>query len=382
MRAKEIIRLIPEDTLNLLAAETKVDHQVKKLDGVTMFQLILFSLLHSDKVSLRMMEGLFESMQFKFINQKHEEGTKYNSIRDRIATINPKFFERIFEDVFDTFCKLLKEKDAIVRYDSTMVAISSALVDWGMRVGSKTDKVQLKYTIGMKGSLPCHVKIFDTAEALSEDKTIPEAIFEDTNNKGCIVVFDRGVQKRKTFVKLVENGSLFVTRLKAGAKYKIVKSLPLITDKRTTSLIITEDSLVQLNDTKGPVSHIFRLIKATIKATGEVILFLTNIEEMTAYEIASIYKQRWDIEKLFKFLKQHLNLSHITVRNENGIKVMIYMILILSILLIAYNHFNKITGYKIPLLKFTLDLEKDITKAVVILCGGDTNRMPHLFSDS
>jgi hypothetical protein len=55
-----------------------------------------------------------------------------------------------------------------------MVAVYAVFVNWKMKVGSKTNKKQLKFTIGMKGSLPCHVSIFKTQESLNEDKTIPK----------------------------------------------------------------------------------------------------------------------------------------------------------------------------------------------------------------
>lgn len=56
MRAKELLQLIPEEELNVLAIEAQVDYQVKKLSGLTMFQLILFSMINRKRISLRVME--------------------------------------------------------------------------------------------------------------------------------------------------------------------------------------------------------------------------------------------------------------------------------------------------------------------------------------
>jgi len=383
MKAKQLLRLIPAERLEFLAVESKVDTQVKKLDGVTMFQLILHSMLHSDKASLRVMETIFHSMQFKMISGLVKETTKFNSIRDRIATINSHFFEKIFSSVFDTFNEFFQEETEIVRYDSTMIAISSKLVKWGMKVGSKTDKVQLKYTIGMKGSFPCHVKIFDQPEALCEDKTIPAAILENTDKNNCVVVFDRGVQKRKAWIKLTDENISFVTRIKTDVRYRVVIENEIAGSSEESTVAIQEDIIVQLMDGNGKwLNNEFRLVKATIVKSNSPIYFLTNIKDVGADEVAAIYKRRWDIEVLFKFLKQHLNLSHIMVRNENGIRVMIYMTLILSILLIAYKKLNKISSYKITKLMFSNDLETEIVREIVIICGGNPNKMKHLFNDS
>lgn len=388
MQVRQLLDLIPESQLEALAAESKVDYQVKKLTGRTVFHLILFSMINSERASLRVMEAMFHSMQFRLVSGTQEMETKYNSIRDRIATINPDYFERIFLLLFDHFNKLLKEQHSIIRYDSTMVAVSSRLVEWGMKVGVKSkwpgkDKVQLKYTIATKGSLPCDVEIFDDQQSLSEDKTIPFAIFNDKHSKNSIVVFDRGVQRRKTFKKLSDTSRLFVTRINTEVRYHKVNQLPVDSADVNSTVSIQSDMIVQLQDAKSKrIKTPFRLIKATIKESGELIYFLTNITDLSCYDIAAIYKQRWDIEPFFRFLKQHLNLTHLVARNINGIRVMIYMTLILAILLLAYKKLNKISSYKIAKLRFDLELDAEIMKQVAILCGGDPSKIKNLFNDS
>src|SRR5438552_4178827 len=140
MNASALLNLIPEKELEFLSAETKTDHQVKKLTGPTMFRLILFSMLNSNKTSLRIMESFYHSATFRALAGKENSTTKYNSIRDRITTINAKYFEKIFYVLFDKFSDKLKEKNTLIRFDSTMIAVSSKVVDWGMKVGHKTNK--------------------------------------------------------------------------------------------------------------------------------------------------------------------------------------------------------------------------------------------------
>ncbi|MEI7669735.1 MAG: IS4 family transposase [Pseudomonadota bacterium] len=385
MKVKELLALIPEKDLMFLAAETKVDHQVKKLNGIVMFQLILFTLLDVQKASLRMMEEVFSSMKFKIISGiVKDASTKFNSISDRIATINPDFFEKIFIQLFEKFNQLLGEKDAIIRYDSTMIAISSKLVEWGMKAGSKTDKVQLKYTIATKGSLPCDVKIFDESNNVDENTTIPNTILGNDISLSGIVVFDRGVSGRKAFNLLNDNNRKFVTRIKTDSVYKVVKENKVDADfkKENQTIAIHEDLIIYLRETsKGWTKNKFRLIKATIISTQQPIYFLSNIEDIDAYEIAAIYRQRWDIEQFFRFIKQHLNATHLVARNKNGIRVMIYMTLILSILIIVYKNFNKLSTYKMAKLKFSLELERALTKQIVILSGGDPDKLPQFFND-
>jgi len=188
-------------------------------------------------------------------------------------------------------------------------------------------------------------------ESFSEEKTIPKAIFQHKPKSEDIVVFDRGVQKRGTFVEFTNENIQFVTRLNTDAHYKIVSENKLQSKPKNATVTIKKDYIVYLRSDHKWILVPMRLIIATVDETGEEIYFLSNIEKLAAYDITFIYKRRWDIEVLFKFLKQELNLSHLVSRTENGIRVMIYMTLIVAILLIAYKKLNKLEGYKIPKLK-------------------------------
>jgi len=155
-------------------------------------------------------------------------------------------------------------------------------------------------------------------------------------------------------------------------------------NEATTSVTVSinENLIVYLRESNHQwTKNTFRLIKATIIKTQQPIWFITNIEDTDAYQIADLYKQRWDIEPFFKFLKQHMNVTHLVARNKNGIRVMIYMTLILALLIIVYKHFNKIVNYKIAKLRFSLELERAATKQIVLLTGGDPDKLPQYFSD-
>jgi len=146
MKFNELLAFIPEEQLDFLSIETKVDLQVKKLKGAVMFKLLLYSLLENDKPSLRVMENYFNSSKFKFLANTAGVNTKFNSIGDRLSTINSEYLEKIFNHLFEKYIALLGEKKSLQIYDSTMIGLSSKLVDWAMKSGRKTNKVQLKFT--------------------------------------------------------------------------------------------------------------------------------------------------------------------------------------------------------------------------------------------
>lgn len=114
MKVEQIFKLIPTKTLSFLDLQTNVDYQVKKLSGLVVFKLILFSMLSGNKLSLRVMESFLASAQFKnFLGDDFNIESKYNSILDRISTINYIFFERLFDSIFIKYNQLLGEQHAL-----------------------------------------------------------------------------------------------------------------------------------------------------------------------------------------------------------------------------------------------------------------------------
>ncbi|MBK9799766.1 MAG: IS4 family transposase [Bacteroidetes bacterium] len=384
MTVEALLKLIPADTFSFLAAETKVNHQVKKLSGETLFKLILFSMLHSDKPSLRVMESFLQSAKFKKLNGQKEVAVKYNSIHDRICAINSAYFQKMFETIFTLYNKHLKEEKAISKADSTYVSIAANLVSWSMRNGElKTGLKQVKYSVQLKGSLPCHVKVFTEQAFISENLALSALVESCDTLTESVVVFDRGLQSRNSFDSFSAKDILFVGRsnLNYFCKPIVRKRIPI--KKKGSTVTITKDEVVYLRSRQHKLTkYRYRLITARIDATTEEICLVTNLFDTTAYEIAGIYKQRWEIELFFRFIKQNLNVKHLVSRNLNGINVIIYMTMIAAILILVYKKTNQIKGYKIAKLRFEIALDNLLIKEIVILCGGNPALASNLWNSS
>ncbi len=108
----ELIELIPEEYFSNLAEKTNVDYQVKKLSGKLMFNLLLMGILHSERLSLRVMEELFSTEKFKsFSSLPCDFTTRHSSIRDRITTISSSYFEELFYNISALLNRKYKRKD-------------------------------------------------------------------------------------------------------------------------------------------------------------------------------------------------------------------------------------------------------------------------------
>lgn len=374
MNVKEILALIPEDKLQALTIKTKVNLHTKKLDGITVFKLLLFSMITEKHNSLRVMENIFNSYVFKnIINNNNHKSIKYNSISERLSVIKVDFFEQLYQDCLNRFPSYkLENRDNVLRFDSTLLSVSAKLIDFGFISGGGREHLKtLKFTVGYS-DIPEFATFHHKSTFNNENVALKHAILNCKASKEKIVLFDRGLQARGTFDEFEDEEILFVSRINPNPKHKLVRDNLLLKPIETETLLIKKEQIIRLINRYGKVTkNVFRYIYAEQKDTGEPIAFITNIAHLDVLEITDLYKKRWDIEVFFKFLKQELNFSHLISRSKNGIQVMLYVTMILAILLTVYKKKNKLKGFKLVKLKFANELETELIKHIVIICGGN-----------
>jgi IS4 transposase len=151
--------------------------------------------------------------------------------------------------------------------------------------------------------------------------------------RGKIAVFDKGYNDYQTFDEFTENGVFFVTRLKSNAAYESVKEndIPSYIDD---GVIKDEIICVDIKEGGSYLKTIeLRRIAYWDNENKRFFEFVTNLHGMNAGHIALIYKKRWQIELLFKQLKQNFPLKFFLGDNENAIKIQIWCALIVNLLL-------------------------------------------------
>ena len=382
---KEILGYISDEKLDFFAQETLVDWNVKKLHGKELFKLCVFGVLNENRASSRVFESFYENSFFRNYAQIEEGKTvSHSSIADRIGNIEVKYFEVLYTHTVDVFQDKLNDKDKVKLslYDSTITSLSASLLSFGMQNGQKNKKGEqgknsIKFTVGFNG-LPFNVKFHKDQKMISEDLALGDILAEHVADKKDIAVFDRGMKERKTKVELSENVKYFVTRIYKASKYVVEKnSSETLLDIENETIKLVKHSKVHLFSNQKKTKKVFRLVEAILKSNGEKILFLSNLpeDEFTPEQIAAIYKSRWDIERFFRFIKQNLKFKHYFSRQWNGIQLMIYIILIASILLLAYIKLNELKGYKISKMSFCNQLQNEIINQIIIHYGGDPSKL-------
>ena len=374
MDLNKLLSYIPEGLLNELALETGVDKYSKKLQGEVVFKLMLHCLISHKDNSLRRMESAYESIAFGLLNNgNNRSGIRYSSISERLGAINVSYFEKLYHTCVHTYKEFLSKEaeNEIIRFDSTIVTVASSLINIGYQTGGDSLKVkQLKFTVGYS-EIPEIISFYHEKNYSSENKALKETILKEPNNTS-IRIFDRGITARTTYDEFTEGRIKYVSRIINSPRNEEYRPNCIVNPIQTKTLNIIEDKWVYLfgtNDKK--TKHPVRLIRAIQLRNNEYISFVTNIDSLSANDITELYKRRWDIEVFFKFLKQHLNFSHIINRSENGIKVILYITMIAAILILVYKKQRKLTGFKLVKQKFAQELELEIVKILITLCGGD-----------
>ena len=387
--ARQLLDLLPKELLDQVSRETHVDHQVKHLEGRLMVLLLLQGILSDKDENLRSLEGLYNSPGFEQFSGKGKHQTRHSSLADRLANVKLDFFERLYEGFLSNVNKvygkkLEKEFGWLRRFDSTMVALSANLSKVGMRVGAKpkkgNGKAQIKFTVGLQGLIPTSARVFHEQKHLPEERALLQVIEESQLDKEEVAVFDMGLKSRKTFKKFAQEGLFFVTRLKSP-RHEVVREHKKIKGRHHGDLRFVSDQIVYLYQSgDGPVMTEveYRLITAAcVKGdhVGKTFYFLTNLIDLTAFEIADIYLKRWDIEIFFRFLKQQIGLRHLLAYNINGITAVFYARLLAATMLQIFLFLNKRRDLGIAKMEFADQLQWDQSITMAILTGADPDKL-------
>jgi putative transposase len=164
---------------------------------------------------------------------------------------------------------------------------------------------------------------------------------------GVTYVFDKGYCRFDWWRKINDSAAFFVTRAKTNTRLRANKHRPLRKRKGDGFKVIADDEVVLTSkgDSRLPIP--LRRIKIRRESAG-VITLLTNDLVRTAVEIAALYKSRWQIELLFRWIKQHLRIRKFLGTNDNAIRLQILAAMIAYLLLRIAARINCI---KIPILR-------------------------------
>lgn len=201
----------------------------------------------------------------------------------------------------------------VYAFDSTTIDLCLSVFWWAkFRKHKGGIKVHTLYDV--ETQVPA---FFHITEAAVHDSKVMSVIPYET---GSYYVFDRGYNDFKQLYRIEEIGSYFVIRAKKNLQYRVLKW------KRRMPENVLSDAEIELTG-YYPRKHYpkrLRLVRYHDPEQNRDFMFLTNAMSLTSLQIANLYKNRWQVELFFKWLKQHLKIKKFWGTTENAVKIQVY----------------------------------------------------------
>lgn len=215
-----------------------------------------------------------------------------------------------------------KFKNKLYSLDATVVSLCLSLFPWASFRRTKAG-IKLNTLMDHDGFLPAFVAITPAKEhEIKQARAL-------NLPKGSIVVEDLGYTDYAWYGQLTTQKIFFVTRQKSNARYRVLERRPV-----NAKLGLVSDETIQLTGAKAREcpKPLRRIVYQDLE-TEKVYVFLTNHFRLAAKTIADIYKERWQIEIFFRFIKQNLKIKAFIGNSENAVMSQIYAALIVYLLL-------------------------------------------------
>jgi len=234
-------------------------------------------------------------------------------------------FEQLYAQAYNTLPCQYSELGELIAIDGSLIDAVLSMYWADYRDGSKKAKVHLGFDINHR--IPS--KIFFSSGKDAERPFVTKIL-----SRGQTGIMDRGYQCHKRFDCWQKEGKYYVCRIKANTTKTTIR-----TNKVNENSIVFYDEIVFLgtpnvNQTEEEV----RLI--AYRVNGKEYWVATNRFDLTAEQIAMIYKLRWEIEQFFAWWKRHLKVYHLIARSEYGLMVQMLAGLITYLLITIYCHEN------------------------------------------
>jgi putative transposase len=266
--------------------------------------------------------------------------------RSTLSDANARRPVAIFAETFDMLSRLAEP--ALRREGSEMLRLLDAtpipldeIVSWAEWNG-RTRGLKLHVVYDPAADHPRRIEITPaTVNDVQVGKTVPI-------EPGATYVFDKGYCDYAWWTQMHEAGSFFITRRKTNATYKVVRRRPL-RKTRGDGFTILDDAEVRLA-TQGHAKLAISMRRVRLKRDdGAVLTLITNDLHRPAVEIAALYKLRWQIELLFRWIKQHLKLRKFLGRSPNAVRLQIVAAMIAYLLLRIAARNSRVT---LPAIRF------------------------------
>ena len=313
----QLVSFLNRNHFNYLVRKYEGDKYVKFFSCWNQLLTLMFGQL-SNRESLRDLIVAINAHQKK----SYHLGFGKHVTKSNLAKANQNRDYHIFEDFAYFLVNEARRKRAvdIFKLGGNIYAFDSTTIDlcldvfWWAKFRKYKGGIKIHTLYDIETQIPT---FFHVTNAKVNDVNAMDVIPYEI---GSYYVFDRGYNDFKRLYKIKTLDSFFVIRSKKNLQYKCIKW------KRRLPKNILSDAEIELT---GYYPHQYypeslRFIRYWDNESNKEFTYLTNAKHLTAQQIANLYKNRWQVELFFKWLKQHLKIKKFWGTTENAVRIQIY----------------------------------------------------------
>ena len=334
----QLINSLDREKIVKISRKHGGEKYIKSFDGYTHLLTMLYAVIQRFD-SLREIEASMIAEVRKLHHVGIDTVPKRSTLSDANARRSEKFFEEVYRDLYEANKKLLSSDSRrngteewikqLRIIDSTTITLFSNAIFKGVgrhpKTGKKKGGIKVHSVIHANEGVPCDVQF--TSAATNDSFMLAPNHY----NHNEIVALDRAYINYAKFEELTDRGVVYVTKMKKKLNYEVLVDCM---HQNQQGLMEYREQVVVFR--KGSINHIARIITyIDIKKDKRprLISLLTNDFDMSLETIVAIYRRRWQIESLFKQIKQNFPLRYFYGESANAIKIQIWVTLIANLLL-------------------------------------------------
>ncbi|NQV76352.1 MAG: IS4 family transposase [Bacteroidetes bacterium] len=247
--------------------------------------------------------------------------------RSNLAKANQSRNSKIFEEFAYHLISIARNKRAnedfaikgkVYAFDSSTIDLCLS-VFWWAKFRKTKGGIKLHTLFDITTQIPAFIHI--TPAAVNDMNAMDHLIYEE----GAYYVFDRGYVDFSRLYTITQRRAFFVIRAKSSLKYRRIYSGKV---DKSTGILCDQTGLLTGFYTAKDYPEKLRRVKYYDQESERTFVFLTNNMEITASQVALLYKNRWQIELFFKWIKQHLKIKSFWGTSENAVRIQVYSAII------------------------------------------------------
>lgn len=331
----QLLQLIPRSQVTSLARQYKADRYCKKFDSYAHLVSLLYAVLNHCNSLREVCSGLL-AWEHRLVHLGITCYPRRSTISDANNRRSAVVFEQLYLALLKRYAHLLPDSRPGLRTDRLYIFDATTITLFGdILRGTGLPAANGK----RKGGIKVHTLIRSDQDVPNMIRFSP-ATANDTRflkdidlPKGSIIVFDKGYNDYKTFNRFTSQSISWVTRLRNRTHYEVCHNRA-VSEQQLQSGIISDQEIMLGHHHKKDATHVkARLITYSVEGRAKPLQFITNNFRMAPLTIAGLYRNRWQIELLFKRLKQNYPLKYFLGDSENAIHLQIWSALIADLLL-------------------------------------------------